>query len=204
MSGGGIPKDKNKPRKAGEMSYNECLAEWHRMQRAEQAKQQDKVKNLEALNAYKEINSKIADKISAFKEGFMNFKNSIDSMPKIVQLPLKALALVAQPFVNLISKIPNVIKAVENFVVNTAQFINSVAEKLSSFLGEIKNFIQEKITNFKDKKILKTLLSLFVETKGEEEKENEEVQKLKLKEMKKLFKGIFRRKENKKRKKSKR
>ena len=76
MSGGGIPKDRNKPRKAGEMSYNECLAEWHRMQRAEQAKQQDKAKNLEALNIYKEINSKIADKISAFKEGFANFKNS--------------------------------------------------------------------------------------------------------------------------------
>ena len=43
MGGGGISKNRDKPRRAGEMSYNECLAEWHKMQAAKNAKNQAKL-----------------------------------------------------------------------------------------------------------------------------------------------------------------
>ena len=39
---GGAPKDRNKPRKAGEMSYNECMAEWRRIQAQQKAELQEK------------------------------------------------------------------------------------------------------------------------------------------------------------------
>ena len=43
MGGGGKSKDRDKARVPGEMTYNECLAEWHRMQAQKEAKQQAKL-----------------------------------------------------------------------------------------------------------------------------------------------------------------
>ena len=80
------------------------------------------------------------------------------------------------------------INNIQAFFSNITQFISSVTEKLASVYGEIKNFINAKITE-PIKKGIKTILAFF--TQGESE-ENEEAQKIKTRELKKVLKGLFR------------
>ena len=54
--GGGIRRDKDKPRVAGEMSYNECMAAWIKIQAAKEAKIQAQIDKVEA-----DIDSHIKD-----------------------------------------------------------------------------------------------------------------------------------------------
>lgn len=196
--GGGVSKDRNKPRRAGEMSYNECLAQWHKMQKAQLEKKQDKLDRLELARTQTEIKNKALDKlasnISNLQKAFNALNDKISNLPTLLKIPAKVLTAIAQPIINLIAKIPDAIKNIQTFFNNTTQFINSVAEKLSSFLGEIKNFVQEfKIVN-QTKKALKTLLNLFTQGEEEGKEENEEIEKLKLRELKKIFKGLLKKK----------
>lgn len=200
MSSGGASKDRNKPRKAGEMSYNECLAQWHKMQRAQQEKQQAKLDKLEGAKLQNELLSKSFDKITngiaKFDKNFSEFSQKINSLPLLLKIPAKIASAILTPVVNLISKIPNIVKNTQTFfnnvIAQTGQFINSVSEKLSSFLGEIKNFIQEFSVINKTKKTIKTLLSLFSES---QEEESEEKEKAKLKDLKRIFKSLFKKKD---------
>ncbi len=188
--GGGSKQDKNKPRVAGEMSYNECLAQWHRMQAKKEAKIQERLDRIEQAQNQLLLNRIMAglDKIS---KNINDFINKIEPMPKIIKAPIKIfINVIIKPILNIISKIPEIIKNIQTSISN---FISSVSEKMASVLGEIRNFINFQFEN-KLKKPIKLFLSLFTEEE-ENKEENEEIEKLKLRELKKVLKGIFRKKQ---------
>ena len=188
--GGGSKQDKNKPRVAGEMSYNECLAQWHRMQAKKEAKIQERLDRIEQAQNQLLLNRIMAglDKIS---KNINDFINKIEPMPKIIKAPIKIfINVIIKPILNIISKIPEIIKNIQTSISN---FISSVSEKMASILGEIRNFINFQFEN-KLKKPIKLFLSLFTEEE-EKKEENEEIEKLKLRELKKVLKGIFRKKQ---------
>ena len=188
--GGGSKQDKNKPRVAGEMSYNECLAQWHRMQAKKEAKIQERLDRIEQAQNQLLLNRIMAglDKIS---KNINDFINKIEPMPKIIKAPIKIfINVIIKPILNIISKIPEIIKNIQTSISN---FISSVSEKMASILSEIRNFINFQFEN-KLKKPIKLFLSLFTEEE-ENKEENEEIEKLKLRELKKVLKGIFRKKQ---------
>ena len=188
--GGGSKQDKNKPRVAGEMSYNECLAQWHRMQAKKEAKIQERLDRIEQAQNQLLLNRIMAglDKIS---KNINDFINKIEPMPKIIKAPIKIfINVIIKPILNIITKIPEIIKNIQTSISN---FISSVSEKMASVLGEIRNFINFQFEN-KLKKPIKLFLSLFTEEE-ENKEENEEIEKLKLRELKKVLKGIFRKKQ---------
>jgi hypothetical protein len=49
LGGGGVRRDKDKPRVAGEMSYNECMAAWIKIQAAKEAKIREAEGQAEAI-----------------------------------------------------------------------------------------------------------------------------------------------------------
>ena len=188
MGGGGNKADRNKPRKAGEMSYNECLAAWHKIQAKQEAKMQDK---LDKLYAARQISfeSNFLKAVDNVRKILDNAMQKLDKLPAVIKAPVQFIIKhVVVPIVNLISNFAPAIKNIQTFFENTRAFISSVSEKLASVFGEIKNFIDDKVVkNYK--KALKTVLSLFAS--GEDE-ESEEAKKVKDRELKKILKSIFR------------
>ena len=166
--GGSSRQDKNKPRVAGEMSYNECLAQWHRIQARKEAKIQERLDRIEQAQNKLILNRIMAglDKVS---KNINDFVEKIEPMPQIIKIPIKIfINVIIKPILNIISKIPEIIG---NIKISISDFISSVSEKMASVLGEIKNFINFQIEN-KLKKPIKLFLSLFTE---EEENENHHV-----------------------------
>lgn len=188
MGGGSMRKDRDKPRVPGEMSYNECMAEWVRIQAAKEAKIQAEIQRVENMQAQMAQHrallglDKVINKLD-------NFAQKLDNMPAIIAAPIKIIInVIVKPILNALTIIPKAINIIQMFFSNVGQFISSVAEKLSTVLGEIKNFIDAKITQ-PIKKTVKTILAFF--TQGEDE-ENEEAEKIKSREIKKILKGLFR------------
>ena len=173
MAGSNRAKDKNKPRKAGEMSYNECMAVWIRMQRAKEAKMKDRLDKQEAIKQadvqktlQKEL-AQIQNKINAY---FNNLENIVQNFPPVLKF-------VALPIIKVAAAVVNVII---NVAINFTNLISSISEKMAMVLSEVKNHITSFIekTLEKSKKIIKTVLSLFLEFE-EEEKDNSDKQKIK-------------------------
>lgn len=186
---GGAPKDRDKPRRAGEMSYNECMAAWIKIQAMQEAKIQDKINKLEAQHQ-KTIENRIISGLDKIQNLIKNFENKLENAPKIIKISAQiVLNIIIKPILNLISKLPTIITNIKTFVSNIIQMINSASEKISSLLGEIKNFVNEKVTK-KFKKTIKTILSLFSENSQDEE-EKEIIEKLKAREIKKIIKEMF-------------
>jgi len=189
MGGGGMKKDRDKPRVPGEMSYNECMAAWIKIQAAKEAKIQAEIQRIENLQT-QSLQNRIMLGIDKAAQNLDKFMQKLDQLPPIISVPAKILInIIAKPILNLLSAIPKAINNIQAFFSNIGQFISSVAEKLPSVLGEIKNFINAKITE-PIKKRIKTILTFF--TQSEEEEENEEIQKIKSREIKKILKGLFR------------
>ena len=200
MSGGGARQNRDKPRVAGEMSYNECMAEWMKMLAAKDAKiqaKQDRIENLQQSLLNNRIMQGL-DKISnGIQKTFDKILQTAENSPAILKIPIKAIVALVQPIFNFILQIPNAIKNIQTFLQNTGQnilnLINSTTEKLAMIFGEIKNFVnatKEKAHELK--KALKSILSLFSEENEKENEEAKEVEKLKARELKEILKGIFR------------
>ena len=169
--GGGGSKDKNKPRRPGEMSYNECMAEWIRMQNAQRAKMQaniDKVKAKNLAEFTKNIESKKAVLQAKIDAYFKKLDNVVQKLPPVIKI-------IVAPAIKIIQSVLNI---VVNVAFNVSIFVSSVSEKMAMLLYEVKNhitsFIQKTVE--KSKKILKTILSLFMEF--EEDEENSDRQKI--------------------------
>lgn len=192
----GAPKDRNKPRKSGEMSYNECLAQWHKMQRMDARKEQNELKDKLALENASKNQKTSENSKSNFELKMENFISKLDVLknsPKAsLNPPLNILSnALLKPALFVAQKVAEFALVATKFVFgvldNVRTFLNSVGEKLSSFLGEIKNFIQG--FNFsKIKERLKIVLSLFLgkDQEGDEENEKakEENLRLRLREIK--------------------
>ncbi|MBQ4647006.1 MAG: hypothetical protein IJB79_06630 [Candidatus Gastranaerophilales bacterium] len=191
--GGGIRQNKDKPRVAGEMSYNECMAAWIKIQAAKEAKIEAQIQRLENAQAM-HLQHRMIMGLEKAVQKLDTLVQKLDQMPKIIAIPAKILInVLIKPVLNLISNIPQIINSIQTFISNVRNFITSVGEKLASVFGEVKNFIDAKISQ-PIKKAIKSVLNFF--TQGEED-ENEEVEKLKAREIKKVLKGLFRIKDNK-------
>lgn len=186
--GGGVRRDKDKPRVAGEMSYNECMAAWIKIQAAKEAKIQAQIDKVEAAQAQLLQNRIMAGLVNINKT-LDKVMQKLDNMPQIIALPVKiVINVIVRPILNIISQIPQAINNIQAFFSNIGRFISSVSEKLASVFGEVKNFIDAKIAQ-PLKKAIKTVLAFFAQGQDEE---NEEVDKLKAREIKKVLKGLFR------------
>lgn len=188
MGGGSMRKDRDKPRVPGEMSYNECMAEWIKIQAAKEAKIQAEIKRVENMQAQLAQHRAFLGLDKAFTK-LDKFVQKLNQMPPVISIPVKIIInVIVKPILNALMIIPKAINIIQTFLSNVGQFISSVAEKLSAVLGEIKNFIDAKISQ-PIKKAVKTILAFF--TQGEDE-ENEEAEKIKSREIKNILKGLFR------------
>lgn len=188
MGGGSMKKDRDTARRPGEMTYNECMAAWIKIQAAQDAKIQAKIDRLEMLQQ-RTLESKMIQGLDKIQKNVDKLMQNIENLPNIARIPAKIIMnVIVQPILNLISQIPKAINFIQSFFNDIARFITSVSEKLATVLGEIKNFIDAKVIQT-TKKAIKTILSLFVNK--EEDGENEEVEKTKLKKVKDIFKSIF-------------
>lgn len=181
-----VPQDKNTPRKAGEMTYNECMAEWIRMQaqqKAQDRKEAQIIQQLQLAQLEKKISQRLENFEKTLQKLIQNFDDNKTLLNSIAKFTIKLIAL---PIIKIALAIPKIINFVQNFAQNILVKIISVLEKLPSIFGEIKNFTSAFAENIKKK--LKTLGAFFVE-KEEKEEENEEIEKLKKREMniKKIF-----------------
>ena len=203
MSGGGARQNRDKPRVAGEMSYNECMAEWMKMLAAKDAKiqaKQDRIENLQEsllnnriIQGLAKVSGNILNNI---QKAFDKISQTVENLPAILKFPAKVLIQIVQPIFNFILQIPNAIKNIQTFLQNTGQnisnLINSTTEKLAMVFGEIKNFVNAaKEKAFELKKALKSILSLFSEENEKENEEAKEIEKLKARELKEVLKGLF-------------
>ncbi len=192
---GGASKDKNTPRKAGEMSYNECMAEWRKIQAQQKAdlKEQLDLKKeflLQFLSNKPIIN---LEKITQFQEKIMQ---NIEKLPTVLKTPLKMALNIVNNVVNFaLSTINNVQKFVQAAVLNIVDFTKSVAEKLPMVLFEMKNFVSSKLEQII--KPVETILTLFIGNKNKEDKDKKDKNRKKVKEiLKKLFKLYFKEKDD--------
>jgi predicted PurR-regulated permease PerM len=164
------------------------MAAWIKIQAAKEAKIQAQIDKVEAAQAQLLQNRIMAGLVNINKT-LDKVMQKLDNMPQIIALPVKiVINVIVRPILNIISQIPQAINNIQAFFSNIGRFISSVSEKLASVFGEVKNFIDAKIAQ-PLKKAIKTVLAFF--TQGQDE-ENEEVDKLKAREIKKVLKGLFR------------
>ncbi len=195
---GGASKDRSKPRKAGEMSYNECMAEWRRMQAQQKADMQEKIEAkrelLSQLFSTKPIIN--IEKLTQLQQKVMNF---VEKLPPVIKTPVSFVLNVVNKVVNFAA---GLINNVQSFIVNTAQnltnMVRSVAEKLPVVLAEVKNIISENLEKFilKPAKIILTLF-IYNENKENEEKDKNDKQRKKVKKIiEKMFSLFFKEKDD--------
>lgn len=175
MSGGNSTTKRNIPRREGEMTYNECFAQWQQMKRAaanKEARLEALENRLKALQNFKE---KLIENIQKFSE----ILNKIQAdMPKPIALAVQIVSnVVIKPILKVFVMVVETIQNLQILAQNVRNAIISVSEKLSAILGEVKNFLQKQIfENSKQiKKHFKKLLSVF----GLFEQENEEDEEIK-------------------------
>lgn len=179
---GGVPKDRNKPRKAGEMSYNECMAEWRRIQAQQKAELQEKAQaNRERISEL--FSQKPLINIEKVVQLQNKIMQSIEKFPPVIKIPAKLALNIIHSTINIVI---NTINAAYKFVVNIGQnllnMINSVAEKLPMVLAEMKNYTS-KIFEKSLKFAKKIILTLFInngnqKNKNENDKEGRKNKKL--------------------------
>ena len=141
MGGGGSMRAGERPAKAGEMSYHECVMAGLAM-RARVNADKNHIKNLEAR-----------------AEALLNFQNSLNNASqKMLEFAqqisnnfiLKPLAFTIQnvlvPIVNFIKNIPNIINNfIEKLNLIKEKFID-IMDKLNAMFGEAKAFIDKKVS----------------------------------------------------------
>lgn len=168
---GGASKDKNKPRVPGEMSYNECMAAWIKIQAAKEARIQEKIDRITQAQEQLKLNRLMAGLV----EKTVKFQQFID---KTLQNFPVAIKNVINNSINItIQTVIKVVQVVVNISLNIANFISSTSEKLASVFGEVKNFIASQIEK-KIKKPIKILLSFFAESDEEDGEDREKIKKL--------------------------
>lgn len=174
MGGAGSTKKADEPRRPGEMTYQECYAQWKQMQRAEareKAMQEAMLKNAELAAKFQQQLANITNTAS----------NILDKIQNVLPKPAaKVFALISnnllKPLLNIIKNLPEIIKELPNTIQNIKNEIIRVAEKLGAIFGEIQNFVEKKISDAAKsiKKRFRKLLSLFgIEEELEEEYEEE-------------------------------
>ncbi len=159
MGGGSSSRKMDEPRRPGEMTYQECYAQWKQMQRAQAA---DKAAQ-EAMIKNAELAAQLQKQLAGLADKAVNVLNSIQNvLPKPAA---KAFAVISnnilKPLLNIVKNFPEIIRNLPNAIETIKNELLKVQEKLSAIFGEVQNFIQKKISDsIKSlKKRLKSLLS---------------------------------------------
>lgn len=182
MGGGGGGSSKSTPRKAGEMSWDQCYAVWQQMLKAKDMAQQ---KKLDAMNAQMQpqvtFSSRIGDfsqKIAILAEKLADFSQKTNNLPKIIEKPLIFIAQLAIPILNGLKNITNFAQKTVEFV---QQKLADISDKLNAVFGELKNSTEKRISESlkNTKKKFKSLFGVFEPSElDEEEKEAQEAERL--------------------------
>lgn len=161
MGGGSSSRKTDEPRRPGEMTYQECYAQWKQMQRAQAA---DKAAQ-EAMIKNAELAAQLQKQLAGLADKAVNVLNSIQNvLPKPAA---KAFAVISnnilKPLLNIVKNFPEIIRNLPNAIETIKNELLKVQEKLSAIFGEVQNFIQKKISDsIKSlKKRLKSLLSIL-------------------------------------------
>lgn len=161
MGGGSSSRKMDEPRRPGEMTYQECYAQWKQMQRAQAA---DKAAQ-EAMIKNAELAAQLQKQLAGLADKTVNVLNSIQNvLPKPAA---KAFAVISnnilKPLLNIVKNFPEIIRNLPNTIETIKNELLKAQEKLSAIFGEVQNFIQKKISDsIKSlKKRFKSLLSIL-------------------------------------------
>lgn len=188
MGGGGSTKRADEPRRPGEMTYQECYAQWKQMQRAqarEAALQEAMIKNAE-------LAAKFQQQLANITNTAINVLDKVqNALPKPVAKVFEGISNnILKPLLNIVKDFPQIIKNLPNVIENIRNEITRAAEKINALVGEVQNFVEKKISDAARtlKKRLRKFLSIFgIEEEFEEdEKIQEELSVFKEFEIEKL------------------
>ena len=157
--GGGNMRAGERPQKAGEMSYHECVMMGNLLRARALAQKQHEANlkhNLQMAKLFENAMKNLSQKL----QNFINL-----SKPNFIQKPL---IFVAQ---NLVLPILNFIQKIPEFVKNFQNFKFEIQDKLNAIFGEAKAFLEknvsEKLMLFKEK--LKGLFKSFKKHNAEDD-----------------------------------
>ncbi len=174
MGGASSTKKADEPRRPGEMTYQECYAQWKQMQRAqarEQAMQEAMLKNAQ-------LAAKIQQQLTNITNGIISFLDKVqNSLPKPIAKVFTTISEnVLKPLVKIVQDFPQIIRNLPNIIENIRADIARVAEKLTALVGEVQNFVEKKISEAVKslKRRFRKIFSLF----GIEEEYSEEDEKI--------------------------
>lgn len=151
MGGGGSLRAGERPQKAGEMSYHQCvmlgnLMRAHKL--AQKRHAQLLTQNIEATKNFENLMIKISNNLQNF---IQQMSNSFITKPIAFITQYTAL-----PLINFIKNLPRIIQNFQNL-----RF--EIQDKLNAIFGELKNFIQKKISDILQtaKNKLESLFKIF-------------------------------------------
>ena len=192
MGGGSSSRKIDEPRRPGEMTYQECYAQWKQMQRAQAA---DKAAQ-EAMLKNAELAAQLQKQLAGLTDKAINVLNNIENaLPKPVAKVFSAISNnILKPLLNIIKEFPQIIKNLPNALDTIKNELLKAQEKLSALLGEVQNFIEKKISDSVKnlKKRFRRLLSVlsFDEDFEDEEEFDEELSVFKNFEIENLKEAI--------------
>lgn len=171
MGGGSSSRKMDEPRRPGEMTYQECYAQWKQMQRAQAA---DKAAQ-EAMIKNAELAAQLQKQLAGLADKAVNVLNSIQNvLPKPAA---KAFAVISnnilKPLLNIVKNFPEIIRNLPNAIETIKNELLKVQEKLSAIFGEVQNFIQKKISD-SIKSLKKRFMSLLSILSSDDDFEDED------------------------------
>ena len=149
ISGGGGLRAGERPQKAGEMSYHECVVIGNLMKArklAEKRHLQQLENQTEALKNFERISEKMITNLQNYIQN-LSSKTITRPMAYIIRMSIL-------PILNLIKFLPKILNQIQNLKFE-------IQDKLNAIWGEAKNFIQRKVSelisiiNIKLKKLFK-------------------------------------------------
>ena len=170
MAGGGGLRAGERPQKAGEMSYHECVMIGNMMRARELAEKRHALnleRQAEALKAFENTMAKLSANLQKFVQHMGQ-----NLITKPIAFVVQSLAL---PIVNFVQNIPKFIQRFQNLKFE-------IQDKLNAIFGEVKNFIQKKIAD-----LVSTIKSKFEGLFKILKKHNAEDDDTKIDDDKKIF-----------------
>ena len=196
MGGGGKRKDMSEKKYAerpvqnpNEWSYARCLAAWIKMQGLKASAEQQKAqleKDISPKEKVTKLVQAISDKIQSLVQ---NIKN-----PHLQQ----AVQTLANAITGVLRQIPKAINFISETGQKLAQMLQGAGEKLTAILGDIKNFTLRKFSENIEQKANKFIFSFFTIREGENDHDDETIEIVKSREIKKFIVEIFRKDKSKK------
>lgn len=170
MAGGGGLRAGERPQKAGEMSYHECVMIGNMMRARELAEKRHALnleRQAEALKAFENTMAKLSANLQKFVQHMGQ-----NLITKPIAFVVQSLVL---PIVNFVQNIPKFIQQFQNLKFE-------IQDKLNAIFGEVKNFIQKKIAD-----LVSTIKSKFEGLFKILKKHNAEDDDTKIDDDKKIF-----------------